>query len=286
MNSYGNYIFINNYSYNQAIYIYIILSKKHKHNILLKTKRKIFTLHIAFRMNTEPVSTSTLTTTHARIPIMSWSQTPTTVTLIVAVRAPQDCEHSIQWFAERIHFESTVHDKDYKVDAEWFSKINTEKCTWKSLGNGDVLLQVTKDTEEEWSFPCADRAKYKGFVKIDWSRWQDVASDDDTSDDGDVGPLSYVTPIDFGGNDVESFPKEDNSKFQDMLKGLERLGGESNTDLPKLDDMKKNMTEEDIHDFLQTYNNEDGEVNLDKITGKEPLIDENSTVQSSIETNE
>ena len=46
------------------------------------------------------------------------------------------------------------------------------------------------------------------------------------------------------------------------------------------------MTVDDIHDFLQSYNNEDVEVNLDKITGKEPLIDENSTVQSSIETNE
>ena len=78
-------------------------------------------------MNTESTLTSTLAATHPRTPIMSWSQTPTTITLIVAVRAPQNCEHSIQWFSKRMHFESTINNLDYKVDAEWFSKYFHEK---------------------------------------------------------------------------------------------------------------------------------------------------------------
>lgn len=240
-------------------------------------------------MNTEQFEPSDLSSstavTSSRVPIMSWSQTSTTMTLILALRAPLDGEHHIQWLPEKLIFESTIHQQHYKIDALWFAEINTSECKWKTLGNGDLLLHVMKDVEGEWSFPFADRSKYKGFVKIDWSRWQDVDSDQASTDDEEqLGPFSEALPSDFDAVNEDSFPNEEHSKFQDMLKGIERLGGDSNIELPKLDDMKKNMSETDIQDFLRTYNGENGEVNLDKITTEMPTEDNHLNEETEAHT--
>lgn len=203
-------------------------------------------------------------------PLMSWSQTPTTVSVVISLRTSSPIDPpsiSITDTALSLHVRVSSNAREYAVEANWFGSTHADKCTWKRLGNGDMLLTIQKTEAVDWPYPFADRA-YKGFVHIDWSRWVDEENSDDDRGEGNVdelGALSQASPIDFGGHDSSSFPSESNSEFQDLMNGLEKLGTDKEVAIPDMETLQK-MSTDRIKGMLKS-SDDDGcsEVDLDKV---------------------
>lgn len=194
--------------------------------------------------------------TDSRTPLMSWSQTANCLTIVVSLRTSCEIQSSVAFTASALDLRVVVDGEStpYEMKATWFANVVADECTWKRLGNGDLLLTMAKENEEEWSHPFANRA-YKGFVRIDWSRWADVdCSDDDDGDDNDdhfdLSNLSSASAGDFGGVGDAGFPSESNPEFQDMMSGLEKLGRDTDVKLPDLDALK-NMNSDQLRELLK-----------------------------------
>jgi hypothetical protein len=210
------------------------------------------------------------TASDTHTPLMSWSQTPSCITIVVSLRTSNAIQPTITFTAEALELHVVVdgESRRYTVDARWFASVETDKCAWKRQGNGDLLLSVHKTTEEEWPHPFADRA-YKGFVRIDWSRWVD-ADDSDAGEDGgeyDFDALSSASPRDFGGQDEASFPSESNTEFQNMMKGLEKLGNDKDVQIPDMEALRSMNTDQLKEMLTATPTGDDGcsELDLDKV---------------------
>lgn len=120
-----------------------------------------------------------------------------------------------------------------------------------------------------WDHPFHDRA-YKGFVKIDWTRWTDepdehMEGDDEDSDDegGDIGPLGEASPFDFGGGEDGNFPSEQGNTFQDMLK---TMGGGKDGQMPNMEEMAKDFDMSKMEEMMKSLGSGD-------MTGMEGLND-------------
>jgi hypothetical protein len=201
---------------------------------------------------------------------MSWSQTPSSLTIVVSLRTSNEIQSSIEFTESTLDFRVVINDEStpYKMTAKWFADVVRDECKWKRLGNGDLLLTIAKASEKEWTHPFADRA-YKGFVHIDWSRWVDLdCSDNDEDDHFDLGGLSSASAGDFGGEDQMDFPSESNPEFQEMMSGLEKLGRDTNIKLPDFETLK-GINSDDMKDLLKnTTNTTDAgcsELDLDKV---------------------
>lgn len=202
-------------------------------------------------------------------PLMLWSQTPTHVSVQVAVRNTT-LEPSIQIECEKLFLEVHTQDAKYIVDAPWYDKISSENSSWKTGNNGNILISIKKASETEWIHPFANKV-YKGFVKIDWARWTNYDSENsECEDEQDLPPydfssLQQASTTDFGG-DAQNLPNENNTDFQNMMTGLERLGTDKDIQLPSIDELNDNMSKEDIQDLLRSCDEEGcSEVNLDKV---------------------
>jgi hypothetical protein len=209
---------------------------------------------------------------------MKWSQTNETVTLAVSCAAEKEIHPELAITPAAVSLRVAVCEKDdYAVAADWHAAVNPDGHTWAVIGNGDLLVTAVKDVPGMWPFPFANRA-YKRFVSIDWSRWVDddgTNSDDDgDSDSGsdddegrkDIGALSEASPSDFGGNHND-FPNEQNPDFQNLVNGLKTLGTDPKVKLPTIDELRNNMSAEDIQALLKSCSREDGcsEVDLEKV---------------------
>lgn len=204
--------------------------------------------------------------TEIRTPLMSWSQTPSAVTIVVSVRTSNPLDTAISFTTNTLdmHIRIDGEPREYKVCATWFADVVADACQWKRQGNGDVRLTVPKTEKTEWSHPFADRA-YKGFVRIDWSRWENEVELDSEEEVEDVGALSSASPLDFGGPDDTAFPSESNSEFQDLMKGLEKLGNDTDVKIPDLEQLKS-MNTDQLKDFLKSSESDGcSEVDLDKV---------------------
>jgi hypothetical protein len=178
-------------------------------------------------------------------------------------------EYTVKIDANTFSFQVDTTDSGrYEVEAQWYDTVSVEDCSWKVLHNGNVLLNIQKSDDAEWGHPFADRA-YKSCVSIDWSRWtQCGASDEDdyTDDDQyDLGQLHQASTEDCGG-DERSLKNENDDEFQNMVRGLETLGQNTSVKLPSMDDVKDNMSKEDIQNLLMSCNeNGCSEINLEKV---------------------
>lgn len=218
-----------------------------------------------------PQSTSPILSTESRTPLMSWSQTARSLTIVVSLCTSGEIQSSVVFSASALDLRVVVGESTpYEMTAKWFAEVVADECTWKRQGNGDLLLKLTKATEEEWTHPFADRA-YKGFVRIDWSRWVDVNCSDDDDDHFDLTNLSSASAGDFGGDDKTGFPSESNPEFQDMMSGLEKLGRDTDVKLPDMDALK-NMDSDQLQELVKNTsvgntNTTDGcsELDLDKM---------------------
>ncbi len=213
-----------------------------------------------------------------RIPLMSWSQTHTHVSVVIAVRNTTD-NPVVELTDECLTFSMETSEAKYNIQAKWFDTILSESSSWKTLHNGNLLLSLEKKEESEWFHPFANKA-YKGFVQIDWSRWTDYDleySDDDEYDSSapyDLGSLSQASPTDCGG-DENNFMNETNDDFQNMMSGLERLGTDKDIKLPTIDEVKENMSKDDIEELLRSCDEEGcSEVDLDKVKQNVQVMDD------------
>lgn len=213
--------------------------------------------------------------TENRTPLMSWSQTPSAVTIVVSVRTSKPLETTIAFATSTLnmHIRIDGEPREYTVCATWFADVVADACQWKRQGNGDVRLTVPKAQTIEWSHPFADRA-YKGFVRIDWSRWENEVCVDSEEDVEDLGALSSASPLDFGGSGDTDFPSESNSEFQDLMKGLEKLGNNTDVAIPDLEQLKS-MNTDQLKDFLKGSESDGcSEVDLDKVKETVAVNDE------------
>lgn len=213
--------------------------------------------------------------TEIRTPLMSWSQTPSAVTIVVSVRTSKPLYTAISFATSTLdmHIRIEGEPRAYTVCATWFADVVADTCQWIRQGNGDVRLTVPKAEKMEWSHPFADRA-YKGFVRIDWSRWENEVELDSEEETDDVGALSSASALDFGGPDDTVFPSETNSEFQDLMKGLEKLGNDTDVNIPNLDELKS-MNTNQLKDFLKSSESDGcSEVDLDKVQDKVTVNDD------------
>ena len=111
-----------------------------------------------------------------------------------------------------------------------------------------------------WDHPFHDRA-YKGFVKIDWTRWTDEpdeqmeGDDEDSDDEGpDLGPLSEASPFDFGGGEDGGFPSEGGNMFQEMLK---TMGGGKDGQMPDMEEMAKGFDMSKMEEMMKSLGSGD-----------------------------
>lgn len=111
-----------------------------------------------------------------------------------------------------------------------------------------------------WDHPFHDRA-YKGFVKIDWTRWTDEpdehmeGDDEDSEDEGpDLGPLGEASPFDFGGGEDGGFPSEQGNMFQDMLK---TMGGGKDGQMPDMEEMAKGFDMSKMEEMMKSLGSGD-----------------------------
>ena len=101
-------------------------------------------------MNQQPQTATTATAIKAntiKTPLMSWSQTFDNVTLLIATpagTAPDACAPDITITPTQLTVRLTLADTTYTVDAELFASVCVDKCTWRVLGNGDVLVTLCK----------------------------------------------------------------------------------------------------------------------------------------------
>ena len=111
-----------------------------------------------------------------------------------------------------------------------------------------------------WDHPFHDRA-YKGFVKIDWTRWTDEpdehleGDDEDSDDEGpDLGPLGEASPFDFGGGEDGGFPSEQGNMFQEMLK---TMGGGKDGQMPDMEAMAKDFDMSKMEEMMKSLGSGD-----------------------------
>ena len=234
------------------------------------------------------------TTTSTKIPLMKWSQTRDTVYVVVDIHSPDTMyTPTVTFLPERVCVEATTTEACYRVDAELYGAILPDKSTWRVAANGQLFVTLAKrfldddevqgedaaDTTEQvatrqpcdanepayrycgwWDHPFHDRA-YKGFVKIDWTRWIDepdeyMEGDDDDSDNNepDFGQLSEASPFDFGGGEDGSFPSEKGKMFQDMLK---TMGGGKDNQMPDMAEMAKDFDMSKMEDMMKSLGSGD-----------------------------
>ena len=238
------------------------------------------------------------TTTPTKIPLMKWSQTRDNVHVVVEIRSP-DAPYTptVTFTPERVCVEVTTATASYRVDAELYGAILPEKSTWRVAADGQLYVTLAKrfvdddeddeaegddttDTAETpaipayrycgwWDHPFHDRA-YKGFVKIDWTRWTDEpdehmkGDDEDSDDEGpDLGPLSEASPFDFGGGEDGNFPSEQGTMFQDMLK---TMSGGKDGQMPNMEEMAKDFDMSKMEEMMKSLGSGD-------MTGMEGLND-------------
>lgn len=239
------------------------------------------------------------TTTPTKIPLMKWSQTRDTVHVVVEIRSPDAPYTPIVTFTpERMCIEATTATASYRVDAELYGAILPDKSAWRVAANGQLYMTLAKrfvdddeddeaegatDTTEQaaegadgdtakapatpayrycgwWDHPFHDRA-YKGFVKIDWTRWTDEpdehmeGDDEDSDDEGpDLGPLGEASPFDFGGGEDGGFPSEQGNMFQEMLK---TMGGGKDGQMPDMEEMAKGFDMSKMEEMMKSLGSGD-----------------------------
>ena len=240
------------------------------------------------------------TTTPTKIPLMKWSQTRDNVHVVVEIRSP-DAPYTptVTFTPERMCVEATTATASYRVDAELYGAILPDKSAWRVAANGQLFVTLAKrfvdddeDDEAEgegatdtvtteqavegadadtaatpayrycgwWDHPFHDRA-YKGFVKIDWTRWTDEpdeqmeGDDEDSDDEGpDLGPLSEASPFDFGGGEDGGFPSEQGNTFQEMLK---TMGGGKDGQMPDMEEMAKDFDMSKMEEMMKSLGSGD-----------------------------
>lgn len=208
-----------------------------------------------------------------KIPLMKWSQTLTTLSLVVSIRDPASASTpQVTITPTHLQFSIRVDTTCYQVDAPLFASVVPESCSWRVLGNGELMIVLKKRVEQEdlptteesstpettpptyateWDHPFLNRA-YKGFVRIDWTRWTDVdatvnagadaneyghayennVSDEDSEEDHEYPPLGPITEA-----DTSDLPNESNPDFQEMMDNLTKLAQDSDTPLPSMDEL-------------------------------------------------
>ena len=195
--------------------------------------------------------------------------------------------------------EAATETANYHVDAELYGAILPDKSAWRVAANGQLFVTLAKrfvdddeDDEAEgegeateqvaegagtvdtpdapatpayrycgwWDHPFHDRA-YKGFVKIDWTRWTDEpdehmeGDDEDSDDEGpDLGPLSEASPFDFGGGEDGGFPSEGGNMFQEMLK---TMGGGKDGQMPDMEEMAKDFDMSKMEEMMKSLGSGD-----------------------------
>ena len=162
-------------------------------------------------------------------------------------------------------------DEDDEVEGEGAADTTTEQAV--EGADGDTTEQAVEgadgDTDDApatyrycgwWDHPFHDRA-YKGFVKIDWTRWVDEpdehmeGDDEDSDDDGsDLGPLSEASPFDFGGGEDGGFPSEQGNMFQEMLK---TMGGGKDGQMPDMEEMAKGFDMSKMEEMMKSLGSGD-----------------------------
>lgn len=208
---------------------------------------------------------------------MKWSQTLTTLSLVVSIRDPASASTpQVTITPTHLQFSIRVDTTCYQVDAPLFASVVPESCSWRVLGNGELMIVLKKRVEQEdlstteesptpettpptytyateWDHPFLNRA-YKGFVRIDWTRWTDVdatanagasageneygqsyensVSDEDSEEDHEYPPLGPITEA-----DTSDLPNESNPDFQEMMDNLTKLAQDSDTPLPSMDEL-------------------------------------------------
>lgn len=242
--------------------------------------------------------TPVTTTTPTKIPLMKWSQTRDAVHVVVEIRSPDAPYTPTVTFApERVCVEAATATASYRVDAELYGAILPDKSAWRVAANGQLFVTLAKrfvdDDEAEgegaadtvtteqaaegadtgdtpdapayrycgwWDHPFHDRA-YKGFVKIDWTRWTDEpdehmeGDDEDSDDEGpDLGPLSEASPFDFGGGEDGNFPSEQGNMFQEMLK---TMGGGKDGQMPDMEEMAKGFDMSKMEEMMKSLGSGD-----------------------------
>ena len=242
------------------------------------------------QQHAQTTTTTSNLSVDSRTPLMSWSQTPSSLTIVVSLRTSAEIQSSVAFTSSMLDLRVVVNGEStpYEMTAKWFAEVVADECQWKRQGNGDLLLTMAKATEEEWAHPFADRA-YKGFVCIDWSRWVDAdCSDDDEDDHFDLGGLSSASAGDFGGADETDFPSESNQEFQDMMSGLEKLGRDTDVKLPDLEALK-GMDSDQLKELLTSTNSPTGdgcsELDLDRV-GASIDVDENVSEEDECSTDD
>lgn len=229
---------------------------------------------------------------------MKWSQTRNHVNIVVEIRAPDETyTPEVHFEPHKLTVNVDTTSAHYNVDAELYGAILPERSSWRIAANGHLFValakrfvdddeeeeQTTEDTEDTeatndtddlstkakgpayrycswWDHPYYDRA-YKGFVKIDWTRWVDdpdehMGEDDEDSDDGqeDLGPLSEASPFDFGGGEDGSLPSEQGNMFQNMMK---EMGGENGLNMPNMEEMAKNFDMNKMEEMMKSLGTDD-----------------------------
>ena len=241
------------------------------------------------------------TTTPTKIPLMKWSQTRDNVHVVVEIRSPDaPYTPTVTFTPERVCVEATTATASYRVDAELYGAILPDKSAWRVAANGQLFVTLAKrfvdDDEAEgegaadtvtteqaeegddtdnttetpatpayrycgwWDHPFHDRA-YKGFVKIDWTRWTDEpdeqmeGDDEDSDEEGpDLGPLSEASPFDFGGGEDGGFPSEQGHMFQEMLK---TMGGGKDGQMPDMEEMAKDFDMSKMEEMMKSLGSGD-----------------------------
>lgn len=161
------------------------------------------------------------------------------------------------------------------------AEANEQQAPEGGDGAADTTEQAAEGTDTDapatpayrycgwWDHPFHDRA-YKGFVKIDWTRWTDEpdehleGDDEDSDDEGpDLGPLGEASPFDFGGGEDGNFPSEQGNMFQEMLK---TMGGGKDGQMPNMEEMAKDFDMSKMEEMMKSLGSGD-------MTGMEGLND-------------
>lgn len=241
-------------------------------------------------------NTTSGNTAVSKIPLMKWSQTRDNVHLVVEIRSlGETYTPEVHFAPHNVTMKVNTKDTHYNVDAELYGAILPDSSSWRIAANGHLIVTLAKrfvdddedsneqateaneasdDTENTttkekspeyrycswWDHPFYDRA-YKGFVKIDWTRWVDdpddhMGEDDEDSDDGqkDLGPLSEASPFDFGGDQDGALPSEQGNMFQNMMK---EMGGENGLDMPNMEELAKNFDMNKMEEMMKTLGTDD-----------------------------
>ena len=187
---------------------------------------------------------------------------------------------------EKVTLESTTNASTDNVTPDSTTEPVTSKSTCSESTCTECADKPTVPNYRYcgwWEHPFLDRA-YKGFVRIDWTRWEDEPEQYDVGDEEEnypdnLGPLNDASPMDFGGSENE-FPTEQGNMFQDMLKNMNMGDLGENTDepqsgampdmpgMPDLAELTKNMDMSKMEEMMKSLSSGD-------MTGLEGLKDMN-----------